>query len=135
MLIDLTTDAWVETLGELECFRLLAHESVGRFAVTVPREGPLVVPVNYALDGTSLVFRSGYGDKLRLGLARPCSFQVDVLEHRRRSGWSVLARGRAHEVSARDVEHLVVEPWAAGGRRHWVRLDIRTISGRRIRRH
>jgi uncharacterized protein len=133
MVTKVLTDPWFETLDERECFTLLGAESVGRFAVASNRAAPFVIPVNYVIDGSSVVFRSGYGAEVRRGLARPTSLQVDGFDHGRRTGWTVLARGRARLVPAREVEQLVVESWLVD-RRHWIRMDILTISGRRIRR-
>ena len=49
------------------------------------------------------------------------------------TGWSVLIRGVAHETTAYDVEHLIVESWAPGDKRHWIRLLPTAITGRNIR--
>jgi uncharacterized protein len=122
-----------EPIERAECFELLASQTVGRLAVS-RWTGPLVVPVNFVLDGESIVFRSGPGTKLRSLAARPVSFQVDEIDPESRTGWSVLARGRAQEVSGRDLTHLDPAPWAPDERDHWVRLTVIGISGRRIRR-
>ena len=53
----------LDVLDRRECLHLLATQSVGRLAVATP-EGPLVVPVNFVLDGESIVFRSDRGSKL-----------------------------------------------------------------------
>ena len=116
-----------------ECFDLLQTQDVGRLAVSWAT-GPLVVPVNFVLDGESIVFRSGPGTKLRALASRPVSFEVDAFDARDRTGWSVLARGRAREVSRREVAHLEVTPWMPDDKDHWVRLRVVAISGRRIRR-
>ena len=56
-----------------------------------------------------------------------------------RSGWSVLVRGLAEEVTSAHRDELVertkaggVEPWAPGHRGHGMRLIPHSISGRRI---
>lgn len=51
----------LEELPRDECLRLLAPLAIGRFAVTTPDGSPLVVPVNYVLDGEIVVFRSDPG--------------------------------------------------------------------------
>jgi nitroimidazol reductase NimA-like FMN-containing flavoprotein (pyridoxamine 5'-phosphate oxidase superfamily) len=126
----------VDALGVLprdECLRLLESEEIGRVAVNWTT-GPLVVPVNYRVVGDSIVFRSGPGTKLRAFAVRPVSFQVDRFDGERREGWSVLVRGRAQEVSARQFSHLRLEPWAPGDKEHLVRMQIVAVSGRRITR-
>ncbi|MGH3363728.1 MAG: pyridoxamine 5'-phosphate oxidase family protein, partial [Nocardioidaceae bacterium] len=40
-----------------ECVELLSANVVGRAAICTP-SGPHVVPVNYAVDGDSIVFRT-----------------------------------------------------------------------------
>ena len=61
----------LEELEHDECLKLLATMSIGRVAIVIDDRGPLVVPVNYALDGDVVVFRSGAGSKLtRCGMRR-----------------------------------------------------------------
>jgi uncharacterized protein len=121
-------------LTRAECFHLLSSRGVGRLALSFAADAPLVVPVNFVVDEGSVFFRTGHGTKLRTLAARPVSFQVDDFDHLQRTGWSVLARGRAHEISRREVTHLELEPWIPEQWLHWVRLEVRSISGRRLER-
>jgi uncharacterized protein len=63
---------WIDRRPELEalpreaCLALLAAEEVGRF-VCVAGGQPHIVPVNYALDGETIVFRT----TLKPSCARP----------------------------------------------------------------
>lgn len=125
----------VEAIPPAECFRLLANQSVGRVAVAEPDAAPLVVPVNFVVDGESVVFRTDEGTKFDLAVlaGRPVSFEVDGLDGGRRCGWSVLLQGRAAEVDEPEGEHLALRSWAPGGKSHWVRIVAQAISGRRIR--
>lgn len=115
-----------------ECLELLSGSRVGRVAVPVFGTGPLVVPVNYVVDGEVIVFRSDYGTKVQALRQGPISFQVDFIDWYHRTGWSVLVRGIAYEATHWEVEHLDLEPWAGGEKAHWVRLVIDEITGRRI---
>jgi nitroimidazol reductase NimA-like FMN-containing flavoprotein (pyridoxamine 5'-phosphate oxidase superfamily) len=117
-----------------ECLVLLGTKSVGRLAVPLPTDAPLVVPINYAVDGSHLVFRTGHGTKLRALHRGAVSFQVDEIDPATRTGWSVLVRGRAREVSGRAAGHVGVDSWVSQDRRHWVRLEMRSVTGRRIER-
>lgn len=81
-----------------ECWRLLATQPVGRVAVIVGRY-PLVFPVNYVLDGRHIVFRTGIGTKLWAIDRSNVTFEVDELDLVGRTGWSVMVRGAAHEMS------------------------------------
>lgn len=116
-----------------ECLELLASQPIGRVAVASPGSGPLVVPVNYLLDGEAIVFRSDLGAKIH-ALNQPVSFQVDQVDALHRVGWSVLVRGIAYEANHWEVDHLDLESWAGDGKQHWVRIVPDAITGRRIRR-
>lgn len=120
-------------LSREECLALLGAHSVGRLAVAAPGAAPLVVPVNYLLDGEVVVFRTGPGSKLRMLRGTPVSFQLDDVDPARRTGWSVLVRGRAYEATRWETEHLRLDPWAPGSRGHWIRVVADTVSGRRLR--
>jgi nitroimidazol reductase NimA-like FMN-containing flavoprotein (pyridoxamine 5'-phosphate oxidase superfamily) len=115
-----------------ECFRLMKLVSVGRLALACGDEPPLVVPVNYIVDGEVVVFRTDPGAKLSGLRQRPASFQVDLFDHFRRAGWSVLLQGVAYEATDDEVAHLTLAPWV-GERVHWVRLVPASVTGRRIR--
>ena len=60
---DLSDATALEELAHDECLKLLATMSIGRVAIVIDDRGPLVVPVNYALDGEIVVFRTGAGSK------------------------------------------------------------------------
>ena len=91
-------DLWVEYLSAQACWELLASTPVGRVGVLVD-SAPEVYPVNYAVDGHSVVFRTDPGNKLRgLGRSPSVCFQIDSFDLDQRTGWSVLVKGRAEEV-------------------------------------
>ena len=115
-----------------ECFDLLSRCTVGRVAVNVDNLGPLVVPVNFVLDGEVVVFRTDAGTKLTLLAKGPVSFQVDGIDHMHQVGWRVLVRGVGYEADDWEVKHLDLRPWAGGKRQHWVRLVPGVVTGRRI---
>ena len=64
-------------IGREECLRLLAGDEIGRLAV-VAGKTPIVTPVNYALDGESVVFRTDPGTKLDQGPRARAGFEVDA---------------------------------------------------------
>lgn len=123
--------AVLEELTRAACFELLATRRIGRLAVMLRAGSPHVVPVNYLLDGETIVFRSGPGSKLTALRERPVSFQVDEFDETRRTGWSVLVQGIAQDgdVAPPGVD---IEPWAPGERDHWVRVIAASVGGRRI---
>src|SRR6478736_4560425 len=68
----------------------------------------------------------------REGIVREVAFEVDDLDPVSRSGWSVLVRGRRRL----DPEAYGTTPrpevWVGGSRWLVVRIEVRTISGRRL---
>jgi len=119
-------------LDEDECYRLLADLEIGRVAVATAGGPPIVIPVNYVLDGIHVVFRSDEGSKLVALVDAPASFQVDVVDVVHRTGWSVLVQGAVEEVDPESLGHLALEPWAAGDMRHWLRVVPVLVTGRRL---
>lgn len=127
----------LEVLPLQECMRLLGRVPVGRVAF-VSRGEVVVVPVNHARDGASVVFRTGEGS-IQSSAARRhvVSFEADEYDIDERTGWSVLLKGTLDLVTDdAEVDRLRehgLHPWAdASGRPHWVRLTPTTVSGRRI---
>lgn len=123
-------------LGVSTCLRLLSSAHVGRLAVNDPA-GPVVFPVNYTVDGGTVLFRTTMGTKLAAAEAQEAvAFQVDHVDVPRRLGWSVLVRGRLAEVTDPDeierLGELPLEPFAGGTRDHYVRVLAASITGRRI---
>jgi uncharacterized protein len=129
----------LDILGREECLGLLATDEIGRLAV-VAGNTALVIPVNYGLDGETVVFRTDPGTKFEQGPRARASFEVDSFDRERRTGWSVVATGRLEEVTFYDsatfdrVRRLAVDPWAGGEKAHWMRLIPDRVTGRRIRR-
>lgn len=132
MASDDPTASALERISRDECMELVKSLSIGRVAVAVPDQAPLVVPVNYVLDGEVVVFRSDLGTKLSAVHHQPISFQVDFVDPFHRTGWSVLIQGDAYEATAWEVGHLDIRPWAGGDKQHWVRLVPKVVTGRRI---
>lgn len=126
----------IERLGKDECLDLLRGQQVGRLAV-VSHGRPLIFPVNYAMDGESVVFRTAPGSKFD-GAVREMavSFEIDELDVDRREGWSVVVAGRAEEVVSEShrtrLGHLPLRPWAAGEKDHWLAITSTSITGRRV---
>ena len=65
----LNTRTGLEVIEPDECRRLLAADDVGRLAI-IDGGTPAVFPINYALDGDAIVFRTGPGTKLSAGPRR-----------------------------------------------------------------
>ncbi len=120
-----------------ECWERLGTHGIGRIALPL-HPGPGVFPVNYLVDGGTVVYRTD-----RAGAAAPevdseVSFQADHIDEHRHDGWSVLIVGNAeHVTDSAAVQHLAEQPgarpWAGGVRELWIRVVPAQVSGRRIR--
>jgi nitroimidazol reductase NimA-like FMN-containing flavoprotein (pyridoxamine 5'-phosphate oxidase superfamily) len=124
--------AKLEDLTRTECMANLRRQEVGRVAIPLPNAAPLVVPVNYVMDGDVVVFRSDPGAKLDAIERGPVSFEVDEVDRVTRTGWSVLVTGTAHVADPDEVDDLRLEAWVAGTKDHWVRIVPSSITGCRI---
>ncbi len=129
----------LDEIDAAECWKLLKTQQVGRVAVIVGHY-PLVFPVNYVVEGRSLLFRTGAGTKLWATSRSNVSFEVDDVDLLHRTGWSVLVRGMAREIVPQQIRSSDAEgqtqppePWAPGTREHLIRIAPDSISGRRIR--
>ena len=129
------TDAGLEILDDGECLRLLGTTPVGRVAVNLGY-AVAVLPVNYAVVGSEILFFTGEGLKLEAVMAAgTVTFEADEIDAEARTGWSVLAVGRADVVDSwlrARAEAVGLYPWAAGDRPHLVRIRPSFFSGRRI---
>jgi nitroimidazol reductase NimA-like FMN-containing flavoprotein (pyridoxamine 5'-phosphate oxidase superfamily) len=126
-------------LGPAECWALLATQPVGRVAVIVGHY-PLVFPVNYAVDGETIVYRTGAGTKLHSIHRSNVTFEADEIDNEQRTGWSVMVKGVAQELSVQRDRHVIsrveltgAAPWAPGDRDHVIRIVADQVTGRRIR--
>ncbi|MET0234295.1 MAG: pyridoxamine 5'-phosphate oxidase family protein [Kibdelosporangium sp.] len=128
----------VEVLSEYECFRLLPKVPVGRI-VFVDRALPAIQPVNFAAHGQTVVIRTGTYSRLAIAATGTVvAFEIDEFgQDGVRTGWSVVAVGRASQVTDPaelvEVRQLGLRPWAGGTKEFYVRVDIELISGRRLR--
>lgn len=126
-----------EVIDHDGCLALLGGESVGRLAI-IEGTGPLVLPINFALHGDRVVFRTGPGSKLAASRSGRACFELDRFEAATRSGWSVVVRGRLEEVQWWDrdyheIDGLLGQPWLPVDRPNLVRLVPAAITGRLLR--
>jgi nitroimidazol reductase NimA-like FMN-containing flavoprotein (pyridoxamine 5'-phosphate oxidase superfamily) len=126
----------LRTLGPAECFDLLEPGGIGRVGFTSV-DGIMMLPVNFAVTGKTIIFRTAPDTLLALYANAQVSFEVDRFDEALHEGWSVLAQGHAHKVTdEREVKHLEdgthLEPWAAGARDVYIRIALTRISGRYI---
>ncbi len=122
-----------------ECMELLRSRPLfGRIGYVVDGV-PVIVPVNFIVDGESVVFSTAKGSKLSwLTNHGRVAFEVDHGRPLDRSGWSVLVRGTALEVTdparLKALAEGPLHSWAVPSADHWVRISIDEVSGRRVER-
>lgn len=126
----------LRTLSPAECFDLLEPGGIGRVGFT-SADGIIILPVNFAVAGKTMIFRTAPDTLLALYADAQVSFEVDHFDEVLHEGWSVLVHGHAHKVTdEREVKHLEdethLEPWAPGARDVYVRIAPTRISGRCI---
>ena len=127
-----------EVLSADECRRLLGTRRFGRIGL-IGEPFPVILPVNYALDGDVVVIRTGSRQIVAAGDYTRVAFEVDDVDERTHTGWSVLVQAVAEEVTGARRDDLIArlrafdeKPWAPGDRGHWIRLTPKWITGRRI---
>jgi len=108
---------------------------VGRVAVTADAL-PVIAPVNYVLDGSSIIFRTRRDGMLASACDETViAFEIDELAADGSSGWSVNVVGVASLLGPGEhVRALSLGLVSAAGddRDQFVRLRMGLVSGRRI---
>ena len=124
------------SLGAEDALALLRRggEHVGRLAVTLAGE-PLIFPLNYAVDGEAVIFRTQVGTKLSAITRSLATFEVDHIDADGQ-GWAVTFEGLAQEVLDADpaplrarIDALPLETWPGGNRPHVVRITAFAVRG------
>jgi nitroimidazol reductase NimA-like FMN-containing flavoprotein (pyridoxamine 5'-phosphate oxidase superfamily) len=125
-------------LDDAECIERIGVRGVGRAAICGPA-GPQIFPINYVVDGQSIVFRTSASSTLAtMGPGAILAFEVDDLDPGHDRGWSVVAVGTAEriddeaELDMLRERGLEPQPLAAGLRRNYVRLSWTDITGRAV---
>jgi nitroimidazol reductase NimA-like FMN-containing flavoprotein (pyridoxamine 5'-phosphate oxidase superfamily) len=119
-----------------ECRAHLESGTLGRVAVSTPL-GPRIIPVNYTVAESSIVFRTTpYSLLGTYARDTNLAFEVDHVDAEHR-GWSVVAVGRAEMIE--DLGELGQirarwdpDPWPAGHRRTYFRMPWRELTGRSL---
>jgi len=130
----------IENLDRDTCFALLATVSIGRVGWATPEGHAMILPVNFVLDGQTLVFSTCEGDKLdAVREGRVLTFEVDAVEPAFQAGWSVLVVGVAQAITSAEqihrIERLHLAPWVPLPDRVFVGLPATEIAGRRLPLH
>ena len=114
-----------------ECWQLLRTEEFGRLAFRLVDEVH-ITPLNYAVDGDVLLFRTAEGDKL-LGvvMGSEVAFEIDRFDGE--SARSVVVRGSARllgEDEAHRAENVPLRSWVGTHKYNVVEIAPKVVTGR-----
>lgn len=134
-----TTTDWRTGLVELsleECWQLLTTTGAGRVAVS-DGSTPDIFPVNYEVFGGEIVIRTEGGTKLAAAtMMHTVAFEIDEIDPRNRTGWSVVVKGRAREPITTEelvaLDDLGMQPWVSTPKTRWLIITPTSITGRRL---
>jgi hypothetical protein len=124
-------------LDRRACLDLLSSGVVGRVAVCTPA-GPHIVPINFALHGEAVVFRTTpYSVLGARGWKQRLALEIDHVDYERRTGWSVVGAGMGEMVEDETELSLIrtlwdPSPWAGGPRQLYIRIRLDSLTGRKI---
>jgi uncharacterized protein len=126
----------LEVLERDECLRLLGTAMLGRIGVSSGAL-PTVLPVNFRFDGRRILFRTGVGTKLDAATQNAVvAFEVDEIDPLAHTGWSVVVRGVARELTdpheLAEAQRPPLARWAPGADHRVVAIQPEIVSGRRI---
>lgn len=129
----LNEPAGVEHLAKSQCWELLKGQVIGRLGVVYAGH-PEIFPVNYAVHNGSVVFRTAAGTKLAGSMPNAqVVFEIDGYDPHDEHAWSVILRGSAQQIAAPpESARLPLQPWQAGTKDHFVRINAQQLSGRRF---
>ncbi len=130
------TSRAVAPLDDRQCWDRLAEQQLGRL-VTQVGEVLDIFPVNYTLDGDTIVFRTAEGSKLtELTINHAVLFEVD--EYTDTDAWSVVVRGSARRLDTADevaaADALPLKPWIPTVKYNYVQITPTSLSGREFSR-
>ena len=124
-------DEVVTELTSEECWEMLRDEEFGRLAYRLVDEVH-ITPINYAVEGGSLLFRTAEGNKLlAVVMGSEVAFEID--RYGEDSARSVVVRGTARllpEDEAHRAENVPLRPWVPTLRYNVVEIEPKVVSGR-----
>ena len=123
-------------MTQAESMIKLRNHDVGRVAY-IHDDEPTIVPVNYVMDGSMIVFRTDPGEKLDDIPMQRVAFETDGVSSD--GAWSVLAHGHAREVTTAlgkeyaELRDVSIDRRAPGTKEHWITIEVTQLSGRQFR--
>ena len=129
----------LEAMPDAECLKRLRSSDMGRIALVDHDVRPVIFPVNYFFDEGVIAFRTAPGAKLDLAPGAPACFEIDGWDPDSGIGWSVVAKGIAHDITeprgapTGRMRFWPVRPLSPGSREHWIGISVGEITGRWFR--
>lgn len=127
----------LEVLERDECVRRLRSVPIARIALSM-QALPVILPVNFVVDGDEIVIRTNLGSKAEAALqGTVVALEVDEYDTIGHTGWSVLVRGRTRlvddPVEIERLHGLWVRAWGTPHTDRWMTVAMEIVTGRRIR--
>lgn len=123
----------VEEMSNEECWEMLGRHEFGRIAFHLGPEVHLT-PINYAVSGRSLLFRTAPGSKLVGCIMNPdVVFEIDQFDEHEAS--SVVVRGSARRLDEDQqyrADETALHPWVPTHKYEVVEIKADEVTGRRF---
>lgn len=124
--------ARIGILSDDQCWDLLANAQVARLATSAMGSVD-IVPINFAIDRHTILFRSPVGVKLlELTLNHEVALEIDA--HNAVAAWSVVLKGSAHAITnpaeIAQAESVGLVSWVENTAPNWVRIVPSVVTGR-----
>jgi uncharacterized protein len=126
-------DEVISELSTDECWKLLRGAEFGRLAYLLGDEIN-IAPINYAVDGQTLLFETAEGSKL-LGIVMNPHVVFETDRYSNDIAESVIVRGRARlleEDEAHRIENVSLRPWVETLKYNVVEIVPSRLTGRRF---
>ncbi|MEI2819142.1 MAG: pyridoxamine 5'-phosphate oxidase family protein [Marmoricola sp.] len=126
-----TEEQPITQLTPEQCWEKLRAQEFGRLAYHLGDEVH-ITPINYAVDGQTLLFRTAEGSKL-LGIVMNSDIAFEIDEFSDDAASSVIIRGTARKLEE-DEEHrsegVPLRPWVPTLKYNVVEITPKEITGR-----
>lgn len=131
--VGINEDVMTELTTE-RCWELLRGDEFGRLAFRMADEVH-IVPINYAVDDDTILFRTAGGNKL-LGVVMHPQVALEIDSYGEEEAHSVTVRGTARRLEEDEehrAEHLALRPWVNTLKYNVVEITPTEITGRAFR--
>jgi nitroimidazol reductase NimA-like FMN-containing flavoprotein (pyridoxamine 5'-phosphate oxidase superfamily) len=129
----MTSDDPITELTPEQCWEMLRGDEFGRLAFRLVDEVH-ITPINYAVDGDSLLFRTAEGDKL-LGVVMSSQVAFEIDTYGEDTARSVVVRGTARildEDEEHRAENVPLRSWVGTAKYNVVEIRPSVVSGRQF---